>query len=33
MVANKGNDHKASTIDHKRVDWLRVPHHDNKDNL
>ena len=25
MVANKRSDHKVNTIDHKRVDRLRVP--------
>ena len=33
MVTNKGRDEKANTTNHKRVDWSRVPNHDNKDNL
>ena len=33
MVANKGNDQKASTIDNKRTDWSKASSCDNRDNL
>ncbi|RVX09598.1 hypothetical protein CK203_012463 [Vitis vinifera] len=33
MVANKGNDQKASTIDNKRTDWSKAFNCDNRDNL
>lgn len=33
MVANKGSDQKAITINYKSVYQLRVSNYDNKDNL
>lgn len=33
MVANKGSDKKASTIDNKKTDWLGALNRDNRDNL
>ena len=33
MVANKGSDQKASTVDNKTTDRLRASNRDNKDNL
>ena len=33
MVANKGSDKKASTVDNKKTDWLGALNRDNRDNL